>query len=82
MEWPSWSLDRNPIENLWREQRLRVAKRQPLNLNDLEFICLEEWTKIPPDIYRNLLIKKEKCLTSVLLVQILISLNEKAKKFI
>ncbi|KAI4892133.1 hypothetical protein NFI96_002195 [Prochilodus magdalenae] len=50
MEWPSQSPDLYPIENLWRELKVRVAKRQPLNLNDLEMICKEEWTKISPDV--------------------------------
>ncbi len=46
LEWPSQSPDLNPIENLWRELKVRVAKRQPRNLNDLERICKEEWDKI------------------------------------
>ncbi|KAI4880002.1 hypothetical protein NFI96_029184 [Prochilodus magdalenae] len=50
MEWPSQSPDLNPIENLWRELKVRDAKRQPQNLNDLVMICKEEWTIIPPDI--------------------------------
>ncbi len=40
LEWPSQSPDLNPIENLWRELKVRVAKRQLRNLNDLERICL------------------------------------------
>ena len=66
LEWSSQSPDLNPIKNLWRELKLRVAKRQPRNLKDLERICKEEWTKIPPKIFANLLKNYNKCLTSVL----------------
>ena len=66
LEWPSQSPDLNPNENLWRELKLRVAKRQPRNLKDLERICKEEWTKIPPKICANLLKNYNKRLTFVL----------------
>ena len=55
LECPSQSPDLNPIGNLWRELKIRVAKRQPRKLKDLERICKEEWTKIPPKICANLL---------------------------
>ena len=64
--WPRQSPDLSPIENLWREPKLRVARRQPRNLKDLEGICKEEWTKIPPKICANLLKNYNKRLTSVL----------------
>ena len=64
--WPGQSPDLNLIENLRRELKLRVAMRQPRNLKDLERICKEEWTKIPPKICANLLKSYNKRLTSVL----------------
>ena len=66
MEWPSQSLDLNPIENIWRELKVRVAKRQPTNLNDLEKICKEEWATIPPDMCANLVLTYNKRLTALL----------------
>ena len=66
LEWPSQSPDLNPIENLWRELKLRVARWQPQNLKDLERFCKEEWIKIPPKICANLLKNYHKHLTSVL----------------
>ncbi len=52
----------NPIENL----KVRVAKCQPRNLNDLERICNEEWDKIPPEMCANLVTNYKKHLTSVI----------------
>ncbi len=66
LEWPSQSPDLHPIENLWRELKVRVAKRQPRNLNDLERICKEEWDKIPPEMCANLVANYKKHLTSVI----------------
>ncbi len=57
LDWHSRSPDLNPIENLWKELKIRVAKRQPRNLNDLERICKVEWNKIPPEMCANLVAK-------------------------
>uniref|UniRef100_A0A8C5QAM0 Tc1-like transposase DDE domain-containing protein n=1 Tax=Leptobrachium leishanense TaxID=445787 RepID=A0A8C5QAM0_9ANUR len=66
LEWPSQSPDLNPIENLWRELKVRVAQRQPQNITALEEICMEEWGKIPATVCENLVKTYIKCLTSVM----------------
>ncbi|TKS70026.1 Transposable element [Collichthys lucidus] len=66
LEWPSQSPDLNPIENLWRELKVRVAQRQPRNLKDLEKICTEEWAKIPAAVCANLVKNYRKRLICVI----------------
>ncbi len=63
LEWPSQSPDLNPIENLWRELKVRVAQRQPQNITALEEICMEEWAKIPATVCENLVKTYRKRLT-------------------
>ena len=66
LEWPSQSPDLNPIENLWRELKVRVAQQQPQNITALEEVCMEEWAKIPATVCENLVKTYRKRLTSVL----------------
>ncbi len=66
LEWPSQSPDLNPIENLWRELKVRVAQRQPQNITALEEICMEEWAKIPATVCENLVKTYRKRLISVI----------------
>ncbi|CAJ0923267.1 unnamed protein product [Ranitomeya imitator] len=47
LDWPSQSPDLNPIEHLWRDQKMAVHQRSPSNLTELERICKEEWQRIP-----------------------------------
>ena len=47
-------LDLNPNENLWKELKKRVRKRNPSNLVELEAVALEEWKKIPSSVGQNL----------------------------
>uniref|UniRef100_A0A8C7JWT5 Transposase n=1 Tax=Oncorhynchus kisutch TaxID=8019 RepID=A0A8C7JWT5_ONCKI len=65
LEWPSQSPDLNPIENLWRELKVRIAQRQPRNLKDLE-VCIEEWAKIPAAVCANLVKNYRKRMISVI----------------
>ncbi|KAK3521514.1 hypothetical protein QTP70_008596 [Hemibagrus guttatus] len=66
LEWPSQSPDLNPIENLWRELKIRVAQRQPQNITALEEICMEEWAKLPATVCKNLVATYRKRLTPVI----------------
>ncbi|KAI4903294.1 hypothetical protein NFI96_004871 [Prochilodus magdalenae] len=66
LEWPSQSPDLNPIENLCRELKVRVAQRQPRNLKALEEICMEEWAKISAAVCANLVKNYRKRLISVI----------------
>ncbi len=68
LEWPSQSPDLNPIENLWRELKVRVAQRQPQNITALEEICMEEWAKIPLTVCENLVKTYRKRLTSTFVI--------------
>uniref|UniRef100_A0A3B3HFA0 Transposase Tc1-like domain-containing protein n=1 Tax=Oryzias latipes TaxID=8090 RepID=A0A3B3HFA0_ORYLA len=49
LEWPSQSPDLNPIENLWKDLKIRVHRRDPRNLEDLKAVCVDEWAKITPE---------------------------------
>ncbi|CAJ0940024.1 unnamed protein product, partial [Ranitomeya imitator] len=66
LEWPSQSPDLNPIENLWRELKVCVAKRKAKNITALEEICMEEWANIPTTVCGNLVKTYRKRLTSVI----------------
>lgn len=66
LEWPSQSPDLNPIENLWRELKLRVQEKDPRNLTQLKEICKEEWAKIPISVCENLVKKYPNRLKAVL----------------
>ena len=66
LQWPSHSPNLNPIENLWRELKVRISKGQPRNLKELEKIC-EEWSKIPSKMCHNLISNYKKHLHAVII---------------
>jgi len=43
IEWPPWSPDFNPIENLWNVLKARVYARFPQSLEEMEQFIREEW---------------------------------------
>lgn len=66
LEWPSQSPDLNPIENLWKQLKVKVGERRPSNLKELEEVCTEEWGKIPADVCHNLVSSYRRRLEAVL----------------
>ena len=46
LEWPSQSLGKIPIKNLWHDLIFFVHQRSPCNLTELEQFCAEEWANI------------------------------------
>ena len=43
IDWPAWSPDLNPIEELWHDLKTRVYGRHPHTMEELERCITEEW---------------------------------------
>ena len=46
IEWPPWSPDLNPIENLWDVLKARVYGRFPQSMEEMENFVREEWAAV------------------------------------
>ena len=49
LDFPPYSPDLNPIENLWQHLEKRVEERLPNEFWELQDVIAEEWTKTPRD---------------------------------
>ena len=66
IEWPSYSPDLNPIENVWSILKMRVKKRNPINETELHKFIEEEWYGIESSILNNLFNSMPKRLRQVI----------------
>jgi transposase len=58
MDFPPYSPDLNPIENVWAYLKYQVTQRNPKDVDALKTIIVDEWKKIP-------LTKLGNCITSM-----------------
>ncbi|KAI6648223.1 hypothetical protein LOD99_12032 [Oopsacas minuta] len=56
LDWPAYSPDLNPIENIWGVLKQRLSKRSLNNLADLEVAIIYEWETFTPDFLKNFIL--------------------------
>ena len=60
------SPDLNPIKIFWRELKVRVRRRAPKTLHELEHVAMDKWKNIPGDTCFNLIHNYRKWLLEVI----------------
>jgi DDE superfamily endonuclease len=54
MDFPPYSPDLNPIENLWKDIKYRVGQRHARDIEELQTYIEEEWNATSEDFLANL----------------------------
>lgn len=73
MEWLSQSPKHNVMKTLWKELKLQAKK-----LKDLKSFGKEEWAKIPPEVYENLVTSTRNVLWLCLATKVFLALGSNA----
>ena len=66
LEFPPYSPDLNPIENMWREMELRMASQPAATKEELEKLVAETWAAIEPDYCSKLALSMPKRIAQVI----------------
>jgi transposase len=53
MTWLAYSLDLNPIENVWRLLKYRISRRFPTTDAQVEQYLIEEWDKLQLEDFKK-----------------------------
>lgn len=69
LDFPSYSPDLNPIENLWADIERRVNERAPTTIEELQDMIAEEWAATSPELLKKLAHSMTKRCKAVISVQ-------------
>ena len=60
LQWPSYSPDLNPIENIWAIMKRNIEKKNPKNLEELEIYIKNEWRLIDKKLCKTVIVSLHK----------------------
>ena len=69
LPWPACSPDLNPIKNLWKLLKFKVAEHKPSSIHQLKKAIKKEWLLLPSDIGERLVASMERRISAVIEAQ-------------
>ena len=69
LPWPACSPDLNPIENLWKLLKFKVAEHRASNIHQLKKAIKKEWQLLPSDMGKRLVASMERRISAIIEAQ-------------